>query len=120
MSFVDPQSVTVGGTAIPLPRTSSGVSSGGFTSADGTVALTVSHSYGKRTRSSFRLTQSMISADPLIPSQSLPASMSVYMVVDRPVNGITVAQVKSLADALVASLSASSGAKVAQLLGGEN
>jgi hypothetical protein len=46
--------------------------------------------------------------------------MSVYMVVDHPVNGFTVVEQKYLVDALTAYLSASTGAKVTQLLGGEN
>jgi len=46
--------------------------------------------------------------------------MSSYLVVDTPVNGYTVAEAKAVVDALVAYLTASSGAKVAQLLGGEN
>jgi hypothetical protein len=42
------------------------------------------------------------------------------MVVDTPVNGFTVAEAKGVVDALVAYLTASTGAKVTQLLGGEN
>jgi hypothetical protein len=46
--------------------------------------------------------------------------MSSYIVVDTPVNGYTTTEAKQVVDALVAYLSASSGAKVTQLLGGEN
>lgn len=120
MSYTDPQSVTISGTAVSLPRTSSGTNAGGFTSADGSVRLDVSSSYGKRTRRTIRLTQSKISADPLIPSQNTRSSMSVYMVVDHPVNGFTVTEEKALVDAFTAYLSASTGARVTQLLGGEN
>jgi len=42
------------------------------------------------------------------------------MVVDVPVNGYTVTEEKALVDALVAYLQASTGARVTQLLGGEN
>jgi len=45
--------------------------------------------------------------------------MAVYMVVDVPVNGYTVAEEKYLVDALVAYLTAGTGSKVTQLLGGE-
>lgn len=120
MSYADPQSVTINAVPVSLPRTSSGVNSGGFSSADRTVQLDVASSYGKRTRRTVRLTQSKISADPLIPSQNSRSSMSVYMVVDHPVNGFTVTEQKYLVDALTAYLSASTGAKVTQLLGGEN
>lgn len=120
MAYTDPQSVTVSGTAISLPRTSSGVNSGAFTSADGLVQLTVSHAYGKRNRRQLKLTQSKISADPLVPSQNVRSSMSCYIVVDVPVNGFTVTEEKALVDAFTAYLSASTGARVTQLLGGEN
>nr|QDH88109.1 MAG: hypothetical protein H4Bulk47327_000002 [Leviviridae sp.] len=120
VSFADPQSVTVSGTAISLPRTSSGPNTGTFTSADGLTQLTVSHAYGKRYRRQLRLTSSKISADPLVPSQNVRSSMSCYMVVDVPVNGYTVTEEKALVDALVAYLQASTGARVTQLLGGEN
>jgi hypothetical protein len=46
--------------------------------------------------------------------------MSFYVVADTPVTGYTVAEQKQVVDALVAYLTASSGAKVTQLLGGEN
>jgi hypothetical protein len=47
-------------------------------------------------------------------------SATVYMVVDTPVTGYTVAQQKELVDAFAAYLAASSGANVTKLLGGEN
>jgi hypothetical protein len=120
MSYADPQSLTVSGVTTSLPRTSNGVNAGAFTSADGTLQLSVSHAYGKRTRRSIRVTTSKVSADPLIPSQNSKSSMSCYMVIDTPVNGYTVAEAKGVVDALVAYLTASTGAKVTQLLGGEN
>jgi hypothetical protein len=120
VSFSDPQSVTISGSAVSLPRTGSGPSSGTFKSNDGLVQLDVSTSYGKRTRSSIRISHSKIAPDPLISSQNIKYSMSTYVVVDTPVTGYTVAEAKAVVDALVAYLSASSGARVTQLLGGEN
>ncbi|DAD49952.1 TPA_asm: coat protein [ssRNA phage Gerhypos.4_8] len=120
MAFADPQSVTVSGTAISLPRTGSGESSGTFTSADGLYQMVVSHAYGRRNRRVLKLTGSKISADPLVPSQNTRSSMSISLVCDVPVNGYTVAEEKAVVDALVAYLSASTGARVTQLLGGES
>lgn len=120
MAFADPQSVTINAVAVSLPRTSSGPAAGGFTSADGTTQLRVAHYYGKRTRRTVRIDASKISADPLVPSTNTRSSMSVLLTVDSPVNGYTVAEQKYVVDALVAYLTASSGAKVTQLLGGEN
>jgi len=120
MSFADPQTINTLGGNTSLPRVSSGQNAGAFSSADGTVQLSVSSAYGKRTRRTVRLTQSKISADPLVPSQNVRNSMSVYIVVDHPVNGFTAAEQKTATDVLVAYLTASTGAKVTQLLGGEN
>jgi hypothetical protein len=120
MSYADPQSVTISGTAISLPRTGAGLNSGEFTSSDGLTAMSVSHNYGKRTRRAIRLTTSKISADPLVPSQNTRSSMSVTLVIDVPVNGYTVAEEKAAVDGFLAALTAATGAKITQLLGGEN
>lgn len=120
MAYADPQSVTVNAVPVSLPRTGSGSGTGSFQSADSTYQLTVSHSYGKRTRRQLRLNQSKISADPLVTNQNVRSSMSCYIVVDVPVNGFSVVEQKYVVDALVAYLTAGSGSKVTQLLGGEN
>lgn len=120
MAFSDPQSVTINAVAISLPRVSSGDNSGGFQSNDGNTLLAVSHQYGRRIRRSVKLTSSKIAADPLISAQNIKYSMSAYLVVDTPITGYTVAEAKQVVDALVAYLSASTGAKITQLLGGEN
>jgi hypothetical protein len=120
MSFADPQSVTVNAVAISMPRTSSGVNSGVFTAADGNSRLSVSHAYGKRTRRTIRLDSSKVAADPLLPTQNVKLSNSVYLVVDAPVAGFTNTELKQYVDGFLAALTASSGAKITQLLGGEN
>jgi len=119
MAFADPQSVTIGSTANALPRTSSGTDAGAFTSADGTVGLVVSHAYGKRTRRTARVNFSKVAPDPFT-GVNTQFSMSAYVVIDVPVNGFTIAEQKQVVDGLTAYLSASSGARVTQLLGGEN
>lgn len=120
MAFADPQSVTINAVAQTLPRVSSGVNTGEFRKDDSTVDLAVSHSYASRTRRQLRLNHSKIAVDPLVPTNSVPYSMSVYIVVDTPKVGYTVAEQKQIVDALTAYLTASSGARVTQLLGGEN
>lgn len=120
MSFADPQSVTINAVAISMPRTSSGVNTGVFTAADGLTRETVSHSYGKRTRRTIRIDVSKISTDPLLPAQNVKFSSSVYLVVDAPIGGYTNTELKQVADGFLAMLTASSGAKITQLLGGEN
>lgn len=120
MAFADPQTVTISSVANTLPRVSSGVNSGAFFKDDGNVQLFVSHQYGKRNRRTIRLVHSKIAADPLISAANIKHSMTAYLVVDTPVTGYTVAEAKAIVDALTGYLTASTGARVTQLLGGEN
>lgn len=120
MAFSDPQTVTINAVAQTCPRTSSGVDAGVFTKDDGTVKLSVSHSYGKRIRRTVRLEHSKIAPDPLISATNIKHSMTAYLVVDVPVTGYSVSEAKQIVDGLTAYLTASSGARATQLLGGEN
>jgi hypothetical protein len=120
MAFADPQSVTINAVAQSLPRVSSGDNSGVFQKDDTTVRLSVSHNYGKRTRRLIRLDHSKIAADPLMGSINIRLNAAVYLVVETPQTGYSVAEAKQLVDALTAYLTASSGARATQLLGGEN
>jgi len=120
VAFSDPQSVTISGSTISLPRTGSGVDTGTFKSNDGLVAMTVASSYGKRTRRTLKIEHSKVAPDPLISSQNVKYSMSTYIVTDTPITGYTVAEAKAVVDGLIAYLTASTGARVTQLLGGEN
>lgn len=120
MSFSDPQSVTINAVANSLPRVSSGPNSGVFSKDDGTVRLSVSHAYGKRARRTIRIDHSKIAPDPFVSSTNSKYSMSTYVVIDVPLTGYTNAEAKQIVDGLTAYLTASSGARISQLLGGEN
>lgn len=120
LSFADPQSVTINAVAVSLPRVSSGVNTGTFSKDDGTVRMNVTHTYGKRNRRVVRIDHQKVSADPLMPATNVQQSMSVYLTVDAPKVGYTVAEQKQIIDALTGYLTASSGARTTQLLGGEN
>jgi hypothetical protein len=120
MAYSDPQTVTINAIANTLARVSSGDGFGAFRNSDGTVYMTVRHQNGKRYRRQIRLTLNKISADPFIPDRNVASNATVYMVVDHPINGFTNTEIKQLVDGFTAYLTASSGAKVTQLLGGEN
>jgi len=120
MAFSDPQTVTIATVAQTLPRTSSGENSGVFTKDDGTVKLSVNHTNGRRIRHTVRLEHSKIAPDPLISSTNIKHSMTVFLTADVPVTGYSVAEAKQIIDGLTAYLTASSGARATQLLGGEN
>lgn len=118
--LADPQSVTINAVAQSLPAVARGVNTSAYQKDDGTVKLSISHNYGKRTRRTCRLDFSKIAADPLVSSQNIKYSMSAYLVVDTPITGFTVAEAKQVVDGLTAYLTASSGAKVTSVLGGES
>lgn len=118
--FADPQSVTINAVAQSMPRTSSGVNSGVFTTNDGLVKLEVSHAYGAKNRRLIKLSHRKIGADPLLSGANNEYSMEVHLVVATPKVGYTVTEAKQVVDGFLAALTASSGAKITQLLGGEN
>jgi len=120
MAFTDPQTVTVNAVAQTLPRTSSGKNTGAFQKDDGTYALTISHEYGRNTRRLIKLDYLKVAPDPLFPAQNSPYSASVHLVVTEPPVGFTNAELKLMIDGFLAYLSASSGAAVTRLLGGES
>lgn len=120
MAFADPQSITISGSAISLPRTGSGDNTGAFTKDDANVRMGIKHSYGKRNSSVLRLDHRKVAADPLIAAQNLNYTMSISIVFNRPPVGYTPAEVKAVWDGLLANLAASSGANTVKLLGGES
>jgi len=122
MAFADPQSVTINAVAQSLPRVGQGINNGSFRKEDGLVGLSVAHttSKGRRWRRTIRLEHSKLTADPFIPTQNVQVGTNVYIVVDCPPAGYTNAEIKQVVDGFVAYLSASSGAKITQLLGGES
>lgn len=121
--FADPLALTVGTTpgAITLPRTSSTADAGEFRTADGLYRSQISHSYqGTRTRRLIKITSSKNAADPLVSGRNVPVNASVHLVVDQPVVGFSASELKDLVLSLTTLLSASSGAKTVQFLGGES
>lgn len=119
MALADPQSITIG-TALTLPRTSTGANSSSYTKDDQTVRFDVAHQYGKRVRRTARVTSNKITTDPLITGQNVRLSASVYVVLDVPVSGFTAAEQKDLLLSISTWLSASTGANSVKLVGGEN
>jgi hypothetical protein len=120
--YTDPQTITINAVAQTLPRTSTGPASGVFTKDDGNVSLTISHQKtGKgRKRSTVRVDYRELTADPITVGHSVMYDMATYVVVDRGDGEFTNAKVKQVVDALTAYLTASSGANVTKLLGGES
>jgi len=120
MAITDPQTLTINAIAIPLPRVAQGVDTGAFSSSDNLVRLVVSNSYGKRTRRIARVNHRKVAADPFATGINQEYTMSAYVVFDVPRVGYTIVEQKQVIDGLMAWLTASSGAKITQILGGES
>jgi hypothetical protein len=87
--FADPQSVTVNSVAKSLPRTGSVDHGGVFEDIADGLTLRINHATGRRNRSTVRLDESKISADPLVPTVNRPYSLSAYLVLDTPLQGFS-------------------------------
>lgn len=120
MALADPQSITISGTAVSLPRVgSSGAATGSFANPEQTAILHVTNVKGRRFRRTVRLEHSKVAADPLT-SANTKYSMSAYIVFDTPLVGYTVAEAQAVVAGLTKWLTDSTGANVARVLGGEN
>lgn len=113
MALADPQSLTVDGNSVSLPRTGLSLVEGSFRDATGQINLTVQHNGSKnRRRHVVKVQKTDIVSDPLIPSQNIPTSYSAHLVVDVPVSGVTIEDAQDIADALVAWATPTNIAKV--------
>lgn len=117
MALNDPQSVTVSGAVLPLPRTGLALLEGSFSDSSRQTLLSVQHQSTRRTRHVVKLGKSMIVSDPIIPSQNQNVSYSAHIVLDMPKNGVSVADMVALANALVLWATSANLTKVA---GGES
>lgn len=120
MAFSDPQSVTIAAATTSLPLVSRQGRNTVYSSADGTIDLSVSHAEARRNRRVLRLDHSKISADPFLPDANVERSMSCYIVFDTPPVGYTNAQILEVYEGFETLLTASSSALVAKLVGGES
>lgn len=117
MALADPQTVTISGTGTSMPRTGLSLEEGSFADSTGQVKFTVLHSSSRRTRHTVKLQKAAIVSDPLVPSVNQNVTYSAHMVLDMPKNGVSVADVVALGNALVAWATSANLTKVA---GGES
>lgn len=118
--FADPQTVTINAIANTLARTQAGVDAGVFSKDDANVKLNVKHTYSNRIRRLARLDHRKVAVDPLATGYNKEYTMSVYLVMDHPAVGYSIAEIKQVVDGLTAWLTASTGANVTKLIGGES
>lgn len=123
MALTDPQKFKeVAGTEVTAPRVSSGDFRSVYSTSDGLNELTVStqESASNRKRHLARIDVSKLATNPYEETKKQDISMSVYMVIDRPISGFTVAEAKKLVEGLVGLLSASTYSFTEKLIGSES
>lgn len=120
MALTDPQKVTISGSEKTLPRVSTGGHQSEYASEDGLTRETFSTQNGKRKRHVARIDVEKTTSDPIVPTQNTIASMSAYLVIDRPITGYTGTEAYELAKGLIAQLEASTGAVLKKVIGGES
>lgn len=114
--FADPQSVTVNGTAVSLPRIGATGNVGVFKSADGIYDLSIRQAQtANRFRREFRLTQRKVASDP-ISAVNKEVSASVIIAIDSPKFGFSNTELGYLHAAITAAFT---NAQRDKLLGGE-
>lgn len=121
MAFVDPQVVTISGTAKTLARVPSGKEAnvGKFSGDDGNTNVTVhQNSTNARFRREFRISSKKVAPDP-ISAVNKELSASVIIAFDEPKYGFSDAELIALFAAASAALTAATNAKLVQLLNGE-
>jgi len=116
--FADPQSVTYATVAKSLPAVGRGDSQSEYRLNDGAAVydLTLSHQFKTRNRAVARLRRDAVVTDPLVPAQSVVASMTATLTVDFPASGLTPTDAQNLANALVAW---ATSANILKLVNGE-
>jgi len=100
LALNDPTTLTVSGVAKTLNRVSTGDNRSIYKNDDGSLMITVSHAYNKRTRSVVRVDFQKTGADPLFPAQNLTVIGQTYVVLDRPKVGFTNAELVGYLEAL--------------------
>jgi hypothetical protein len=91
-----------------------------YTSGDGLIKLTASHSYGKRTRRLLRVDHSKLAPDPFRPAENVKVGMATYIVFDLPPAGYTSTEALAVYTGFKGLYTASTDALVTKLLGGES
>lgn len=124
MALTDPQKFKeVAGTEVTAPRVNTGNFKSEYETSDGLNKLTLSTdiSASNRKRHLVRIDVEKIATNPYEETKKQNVSMSVYLVVDRPANGVyTVAEAKKLVEGLVGLLSESTYSLTEKVLGGES
>lgn len=122
MAFADPQSITIGGSAKTLARAYTGTGQGTFLESGGDNKLYIEPRVSKAGRSvrTATLSNSKVTADPLVSTTNIRVNATVRLVIDRPAQGYSDADILDLVKGLIAWGTATTDASLKKLIAGEN
>lgn len=120
MALSDPKTVTINAVDHVLARVDVTGPRSIYMESDDEAKLTISHSRGKRKGALIRFDLQKTAVDPLISDRNIIHSMSVSLIVNRPLTGFTVTEQTQAVNGVVAFLQASSSADLVKILGGES
>ena len=123
MALTDPQKFKeVAGTEVTAPRVSSGDFKSIYETSDGLNKLTLSttETSANRKRHLVRIDVEKLTTNIYEEAKKVAVSASVYLVIDRPLAGYSVAEMKKLVEGLVGLLSASTYSVTEKVIGGES
>lgn len=120
MALADPLSITYDGTAVSLPRVGTGNNEATYMSGDGSLVLSIKHSYGSTNRHMVKLSRKALVASPTVPANNINVAPGVFFTVTAPSQGVTVAELQKQVKALADLLSATSYAIANRIVAGES
>ncbi len=121
MAYTDPQTITVDAVPYTLPRVITGTTVGRFVSADAVREITIDpRGTAKRRRNVGRFFVKRNVLDPLISGVSTQVQSMVSITIDRPLTGISDADIEKDVNGYISWLTASSNANLKKLIAGEN
>lgn len=117
--LADPQTITIDGSAITLPRVLTGTSEGLFEAGLSTVSVQTT-AKNARIRTVARLAQSKVTADPLVSTTNIMVNDSIALTINRPATGYSDDDVLKQVSGFITWLTAGTNANLKKIIAGEN
>lgn len=117
--LADPQSITIDGAAISLPRVLTGTSEGKFQNLNSSISVETT-AKNSRIRTVARLAQQKVTADPLVASTNVMVNDSIALTINRPASGYSDSDVEKQVVGFINWLTASTNANLKKIIAGEN
>lgn len=117
--LADPQSITIDGTAKSLPRVLTGTREGLFETFGTSISVETTAKNG-RARTVARLSQTKVTADPLVTTTNVVVSDSIALTINRPTQGFSNDEILKQVKGFVGWLTAATDANLIKIIAGEN